>query len=222
MLAKGWSNLMPVILINPNSTEAMTESALEAARLSAPDLEFEGWTSTAGPVVIEGAKDGALAIPPLLELVRKASEKDPTAIIIACFDDTGLAQAQEVAKCPVIGIGQASFIFAALMSGQTAIITTVAEAVPVISANILDQGHAKHISLVEAAHVPVLTLSNNPSLALEKFVHAANQLPDDTRNIILGCSGVVSIRDDFAKRVAPNVIDGVTAAARLCRAFETL
>lgn len=212
---------MSVILINPNSTEAMTESAVEAARLSAPDLKFEGWTSTAGPVVIEGAKDGDLAIPPLMDLVREASLKGPAAIIIACFDDTGLTQAQQVANCPVIGIGQASFTFAGLMSGQTAVITTVADAVPVISANILDQGHAKNISRVEAAHVPVLMLSNDPSSALERFVHAAHQLPDDMRNIILGCSAAVSIRDDFAKQVVPYVIDGVTAAARLCRAFET-
>lgn len=222
MQAKEWSDLMSVILINPNSTEAMTESAVEAARLAAPDLAFEGWTSTKGPLVIEGAKDGDLAIPPLLELVRKASLTDPIAIIIACFDDTGLAEAQQIATCPVIGIGQASFTFAALMSGNTAVITTVAEAVPVIKANIQDQGHAKHISPVVAAHVPVLTLSNDPGSALEQFVQAAHELPTDTRNIILGCSGAVSIRDDFSKKVSPNVIDGVTAAARLCRAFETV
>lgn len=59
---------MTVVLINPNSTEAMTQSALRAARAAAPDLTIEGWTSTYGPVSIEGPEDGARAIPPLLDL----------------------------------------------------------------------------------------------------------------------------------------------------------
>ena len=80
---------MTVLLINPNSPEAMTQGALRAARTAAPDLEFEGWTSTRGPVSIEGPEDGARAIPPLLDLVVRASSQGAQAIILACFDDTG-------------------------------------------------------------------------------------------------------------------------------------
>jgi allantoin racemase len=35
------------------------------------------------------------------------------AYVIACFDDTGLAEARALTKKPVIGIGQASFHLAA-------------------------------------------------------------------------------------------------------------
>lgn len=210
---------MTVILINPNSTQAMTQSALRAARQAAPDIRFEGWTSTLGPAAIEGPEDGASAVPPLLDLVRKASATGAAVIIIACFDDTGLEQAQCIAACPVIGIGQASYILASLMSGPTAVITTVAAAVPVITANIQAHGHAATISHIVAANVPVLALTDDPTTALEQFIGAAQQLPDETRNVILGCSGVVSIKEGFAKNVALNVIDGVSAAARLCRAF---
>lgn len=210
---------MTVILINPNSTESMTHSAVEAARAAAPDLKFEGWTSTEGPIVIQGAHDGSRAIPPLLKLVREASDRKPLAIIIACFDDTGLAEAQRIASCPVIGIGQASFTMARLFSGPSAVITTVAEAVPVITSNIVRQGYSQTISQVVAAHVPVLMLTNDPDTALQRFLDAAHQLPSETRNIILGCSGAVSIRKDLSKQLGQRVIDGVTAAARLCRAL---
>lgn len=64
---------MTVFLINPNGTEAMAPSVLRAARTVAPDLEIEGWTSTRGPVSVEGPEDGARAIPPLLDLVVRAS-----------------------------------------------------------------------------------------------------------------------------------------------------
>jgi len=197
----------------------MTQSALEAARAASPGIRFEGWTSTLGPAAIEGPEDGARAIPPLLDLVRKASLDGAAVIVIACFDDTGLSEAQNMAMCPVIGIGQASFVFASLMSGPTAVITTVAAAVPVITENIKLQGHAKNIRHVLAANVPVLTLANEPTTALVKFKETALQLPDGTRNLILGCSAAVSIKQEFELGLPFHVIDGVSAAARLCNAF---
>ena len=208
---------MSVVLINPNSTEAMTQAALTAARQAAPDIQFEGWTSMSAPKSIEGPQDGARAVPPLLDLVRKASDAGADAIIIACFDDTGLAEAQAVAACPVIGIGQASYVVAALMAGPAAVITTVEAAVPVIQANIEAQGQSTTVTHVKAAGVPVLTLANDPSAALAKFSAAAKNLPADTLNVILGCSAAVSIRRDLQADLKLNVIDGVTAAARLSR-----
>ncbi len=210
---------MTVILINPNSTEAMTRSALSAARRTSPGISFEGWTSMQGPPVIEGAKDGAAALPPLLELVREASDAGASAIVIACFDDTGLARAQQVASCPVIGIGQASFVMADLMSGPTAVVTTVEAAVPVIKANISGSGHGHVVRSVVAAHVPVLILEDDPKSAVDAFAAAARTLPKDTANLILGCAGAVTIAEDIRERFSLNVIDGVTAAARLCRAL---
>ena len=116
---------MAVYLINPNSTKIMTENALHAAQTAAPDLEFIGWTSQDGPTVIEGPEDGAASIPPLLTLVQKASDAGADAIIIACFDDTGLKKAKEIARCPVIGIGQASYHMASLLAEKSAVITTL-------------------------------------------------------------------------------------------------
>ena len=105
---------MKVILINPNSTEAMTLSSIETARKVAPDIHFEGWTSFDGPSSIQGPEDGDYATKPLLELIKKANKEKPSGIIISCFDDTGLQQAREISLCPVLGIGEASFIFSIL------------------------------------------------------------------------------------------------------------
>jgi allantoin racemase len=197
----------------------MTRSAVRAARAVAPDITFEGWTSTLGPAAIEGPEDGAHAVPPLLDLVRKASDQGAEAIIIACFDDTGLAAAQKLANCPVIGLGQASYTLAALLAGPTAVITTVPEAVPVIRANIQAQGHAEQITKIVAANVRVLTLEDDPQAALREFRTSAQNLPETTRNLILGCSGAVTIVQDLQSQLALTVIDGVSAAARLSRAL---
>lgn len=210
---------MPIILINPNSTEAMTRSALAAARAAAPELEFEGWTSPDAPPAIEGPEDGERALPALLDLVKQASKDGAQAIIIACYDDTGLEEARRIAACPVIGIGQSSFVMASLIAESAAVVTTVEAAVPVISANIERHGLSSKIPQVRAAQVPVLDLETAPRSAALRFIEAARALSPEPPLIILGCAGAVSIRSEVADVMRRPVIEGVTSAARLCRAL---
>lgn len=210
---------MAVILINPNSTEIMTQNALAAARVAAPDVEFEGWTSLKGPASIEGPEDGAAAVPPLLDLVRMADDGGADAIIIACFDDTGLVEAQSIARCPVIGIGQASFVMASLFGGKAGVVTTVPEAVPVIEGNIAMHGLDHVVGQVIASGVKVLAIDHEPDVAAQGFIVAVDQLERDVDTVILGCAGTVSILNAVRGAVDKRVIDGVWAAARLCRAL---
>jgi allantoin racemase len=210
---------MKVILINPNSTEAMTLSSIETAQKTAPEINFEGWTSSDGPPSIQGPEDGDYATKPLLELIKKANKEKPSGIIISCFDDTGLQQAREISLCPVLGIGEASFIFSNLHAGQTAVITTVFDAVPVIKKNIENSGYQNHIIEIIAADVEVLELEFNPSKSALKFAEASKFLNLNTQNIILGCAGAVRIKDEFESITGYRAFDGVTSAAKLCRAL---
>ena len=210
---------MKVILINPNSTEAMTLSSVETAQKTAPEINFEGWTSFDGPPSIQGEEDGNHATNPLLELVKKANKQKPSAIIIGCFDDTGLEQAREISLCPVLGIGESSFLLSYLFSGETAVITTVHEAVPIIKKNIKNAGYSTLISEVIAADVEVLDLEFSPAQSAVKFAQASKALDASTQNIILGCAGAVKIKDEFETITGYKSFDGVTSAAKLCRAL---
>ena len=210
---------MKVILINPNSTEAMTLSSVETAQKTAPEINFEGWTSFDGPPSIQGEEDGNHATKPLLELVKKANKQKPSAIIIGCFDDTGLEQAREISLCPVLGIGESSFLLSYLFSGKTAVITTVHEAVPIIKKNIKNAGYSTLISEVIAADIEVLDLEFSPAQSAVKFAQASKALDGSTQNIILGCAGAVKIKDEFETITGYKSFDGVTSAAKLCRAL---
>ena len=210
---------MKVILINPNSTEAMTLSSVETAQKTAPEINFEGWTSFDGPPSIQGEEDGNYAIKPMLELVKKANKQKPSAIIIGCFDDTGLEKAREISLCPVLGIGESSFLLSYLFSGKTAVITTVHEAVPIIKKNIKNAGYSTLISEVIAADIEVLDLEFSPAQSAVKFAQASKALDGSTQNIILGCAGAVKIKDEFETITGYKSFDGVTSAAKLCRAL---
>lgn len=210
-----------IVLINPNSTASMTEAMVRSAREAAPWAAFDGWTSHDGPPAIEGRADGDAATPPLLELVEKASDAGASAVIIACFDDTGLVQARDIAACPVIGIGQAAYFMAALAGARFSVVTTLSVSIPVLEENIRAYGLSGQMVQVRASDVPVLALETEPDHAADQVIETilAAERADDVQSIVLGCGGMVDIAEKAAKRTDVRLIDGVRAAAHIASAL---
>ena len=206
-----------IVLINPNSTASMTKAMLATAKETAPGAHFEGWTSNEGPPAIQGRADGDAAAGPLLNLVTKASAMNAKAIIIGCFDDTALAEAQSTATCPVIGIGQAAYHMAALVGRRFSVVTTLAVSTPILEENIEAYGLSHHLAKVRASDVPVLDLEHDPEAAVEKVVQEilAAEREDDVGTIVLGCGGMVGVAASAAGRSKVRLIDGVRSAAHI-------
>ena len=157
---------MSVIIINPNSTDTMTDVMLEVAQKAVPQLTFEGWTSHLAPPAIQGPEDGAEAEGHLLDLVQKAETQNAQAIIIGCFDDTALKEASRRASCPVIGLGQAAYHFAAMRNWRFSVVTTLDVSVPILETNIHTYGLGGYLGKVRASGVPVLALHENSETCL--------------------------------------------------------
>lgn len=204
-----------IVLINPNSTEAMTDAMVATAQKAG--IEVEGWTSHDGPPSIQGPEDGAACVPPLLELVQKASNTGARAIIIGCSDDTGLDAARAVAGCPVIGIGQAGYHMAVLAGRRFSVVTTLDVSVPVLEANIHAYGFSAQLARVRASGVSVLELEKDPQgtapIVIGEIKRAIAE--DDVDSVVLGCAGMVGIPDLFRPPNGTYLIDGVISAARL-------
>ncbi|MQQ09650.1 HyuE hydantoin racemase [Epibacterium sp. SM1979] len=211
---------MAVIIINPNSTAAMTTAMLEQAQRAAPEIQFEGWTSENGPPSIQGEEDGKAATKPLLELIDHASTAQADGIIIGCFDDTALTDAARRAACPVIGLGQASYHYAALRNWRFSVVTTLAVSVPILEDNITRQGLGSFVSKVRASDVPVLALDADPKAASQSIVAEAQraEAEDAISAVVLGCAGMVHVAEEVARSVTVATIDPVVCAAR-CMAW---
>lgn len=209
-----------IVIINPNSTQTMTDAMVETARKAAPEAEVIGWTSIDGPPAIQGAEDGSAATPPLLKLVRKADEAGASAIIIGCFDDTGLSAARDMANCPVIGIGQAAYHLASLFGPRFSVVTTLEESVPVLTENVTQYGLQRNLVRIRASGVPVLALEDDRQIATRRVkdeIRAAIE-EDNINSVVLGCAGMVHIVDD-RDDVSVALIDGVHAAVRFAAMF---
>ena len=207
---------MSVVIINPNSTASMTAAMLDEARAAAPAIEFEGWTSTDGPPSIQGPEDGALATPPLLELSSKAVSRGADGIIIGCFDDTALAEIAARSNCPVIGIGQAAYHFAAMRHWRFSVVTTLGVSVPILEHNIESYGLRGFLGKVRASEIPVLDLENDPSASARRIISESRVAieKDGIDAIILGCAGMVQVVKEVRRSLDIPVIDPVTCAAK--------
>jgi len=204
-----------IVIINPNSTQSMTDAMVETAHKAAPEAHVVGWTSTDGPPAIQGEADGNAAIPPLLALVEKADAANTKAIIIGCFDDTGLSAARTLATCPVIGIGQAAYHLASLYGPRFSVVTTLDVSMPVLSANISQYGLDGNLVRIRASGVPVLDLEHDRANATEQIraeIRAAVR-DDDINSVVLGCAGMVHIVKE-CDDISIKLIDGVHAAVR--------
>lgn len=204
-----------IVIINPNSTQSMTDAMVATAHRAAPNAEVVGWTSTKGPSAIQGEQDGDEAVPPLLELVKKADAAGARVIIIGCFDDTGLSAACALATCPVIGIGQAAYHLASLFGPRFSVVTTLAVSIPVLSANVKHYGLDKNLGRIRASGVPVLALEDDRANATEhvKAEIRAAVRDDDINSVVLGCAGMVHIVEE-SDDISIKLIDGVQAAVR--------
>ena len=213
---------MHIRLINPNSTASMTAQALDSAlRVRQADTKISAANPVDTPVSIEGGADEALAVPGMLEEIRKGERLGVDAYVIACFDDPGLHAAREVARGPVIGICQAGIQVAMTISRRFSIITTLPRSIPIIEDLVDSYGAQRHCRRVRAINLPVLGLEEDPLAAeamLIREIEAAKK-EDAAEAIILGCAGMSALCDRLREATGVPVIDGVTAAVKLAEAL---
>ncbi len=215
---------MRIRVINPNTTAAMTRTIARAAEeAAASGTVIDAATSPTGPVSIEGYFDEALSLPGLLIEIRKGEATGADAHVIACFDDTGLDAARQIAAGPVIGIGEAAYHAATLIANRFTVITTLARSIPALEHNLMKYGFERRAT-VRAAEVPVLALEDEGSDARARIdAEITRALAEDRAEaIVLGCAGMAKLARDLSAQHGCPVIDGVGAAVKLAEMLVAL
>ncbi|MEO0672358.1 MAG: aspartate/glutamate racemase family protein [Pseudomonadota bacterium] len=211
---------MRLLVINPNTTAAMTDAIGAAARDAATDPGLvTAVNPTTGPTSIQGPEDGAAALPGLYDVFEReiVSGDRYDAVIIACFDDTGLWELREHSPVPVVGIGEAGYHAGMLFGPKFSVVTTLAVSVPVLETNLETYGFAARCSRVRASGVPVLeTDQGGDTEGRIRDEVAAAFAEDDVASVVLGCAGMAGLAERMTAHFGKPVIDGVAAAVRLC------
>ena len=214
---------MQLLVVNPNTTVSMTEKIARAARaVAGSDTEIIATNPSDGPASIQGYLDVATCIPGLLAEVSKHPEAD--AVLVACFDDTGVDALRCLLDAPVIGIGEAAYHAASMIAAKFSVVTTLSRSVPGLEANLVRYGLAQKCSGVRATDIPVLELENgNPDTTDTIRAEIRKAIAEDgAEAIVLGCAGMADLMarlsDEFGLPVIDGVACGVTMAEALVKA----
>lgn len=214
---------MRILIINPNTTAAMTQKVDAAARqVAAAGTEIISTNPDFGPASIEGYYDEAFSVPGLLAEIGKAPGMD--AYIVACFDDTGLDAARCLARGPVVGIGEAAFHMASLIAGKFSVVTTLSRSIPAIEHNLVKYGLASRCARVRASEVAVLNLEVPGSDARQRISAEIGRAKSEDRAeaIVLGCAGMADLAKALSREHGLPVVDGAAAAVKLCEGLVGL
>lgn len=210
---------MRILLINPNTSAGFTKKIQSiATQYALPTTEVVAQNPTAGPRSIECIYDELLSAPGTLELViRQLDEFD--AFVIACYSDHPTVYAlREITDKPVIGIAEASMLYATMLGRQFSVVTTNREWEPLLEDAVRHYGLAERCASVRSTGMAVLALETAaPEQTEALIIQAAQQAvaQDGAEVICLGCAGMAGLDRKIAAAAGVPVIDGVVGALKL-------
>ena len=216
---------MHIRLINPNTTAAMTAKIGAAAeRVAAAGTRISATNPEAGPVSIESHFDEAISAVGVLDEIRRGDAQAVDAYVIAGFGDPGLLAARELSAAPVIGIAEAAFHFATLISTRFSVVTTLGRTTIIAEQLLHNYGFAQHCRRVRAAEIPVLELEHDSACALERIIAECRRAKaeDGIGAIVLGCAGMAEHSVEIGAAVGLPIVDGVSAAVKLAESLVAL
>ncbi len=216
---------MKLRVINPNTTQAMTDTIGQAARRAAgPGTLIVASQPASGPVSIESHFDEAVAAIGVAEEVLAGEREGTDAYVIACFGDPGLWSARELTRAPVIGIAEAAFHMAALIATRFSVVTTLGRTCVIAEHLLAQYGFEHQCRRVRAAEIPVLDLEHDPDASLRKIIEESLRAKeeDGVGAIVLGCGGMADLTEEISRAVGLPVVEGVTAAVKLAESLVHL
>jgi len=206
-----------ILVINPNSTEAVTRGIDEAC---AP-LRMEGGpaidcvTLKEGPPGIETQQhvDGVVA--PMLKLIRE-KERDYSAFVIACYSDPGLHSAREATKKPVLGISECGILNALTLGQRFGVIAILKQSIPRHLRYVGALGVAERL----AGELPVglgVTELSDEKKTFGRMVEVGKALRDEhgADVVVMGCAGMARYRKPLQDEIGIPVVEPTQAAVAM-------
>lgn len=206
-----------ILVINPNSTEAVTR-AMDAAcaplRIAGgPAIECA--TLKEGPAGIETQRDVESVVEPLVRMVA-AREQHHGAFVIACFSDPGIHVLRELTKKPVLGIAECSLLTALTLGQKFGVIAILRQSIA---------RHARYIGALGladrlAGELPLglgVTELSDEKKTFERLVETAAKLRDDhgADVVIMGCAGMAPYRRRLQDALGVPVVEPTQAAVAM-------
>lgn len=221
---------MKILLVNPNTSRAMTAKIAAAAREAAgPGVEIDAVCPEPGsaPAAIESHLDEVAAAVAVVDLIgRDLAVGGSDAYEVACFGDPGLDAARELTAAPVVGIAEAAMHLTSVAGRRFAIVTTLARTLGRARDLVSRYGMERACAAYAAVGVPVLALEETTPEVVTDIERACREAlrpvapdADGADAVVLGCAGMADLCHELTRRLGAPVVDGVAAAVGVAAAM---
>jgi allantoin racemase len=211
---------MRILVVNPNTTEAMTRNMAEAAaRYANPGTEIVGVTPPWGPPGIEGFFEGFLSAAAVFEALVTYPEPFD-AVVMAGYGEPGREGAREILDVPVMDITECSALMACTLGYKFSVVTTIKRAVPTIEEVLHAVGIRERCASIRPTGLGVLELEQDEELTKRRLGEEAQLAIDEdgAEVIVLGCGGLGGFDKELEAQIGVPVIDGIVAAVKMAEA----
>mgnify|MGYP003671303116 CR=1 FL=1 len=204
----------PIVVINPNSTEAVTQAmsaALDGLRLPGGP-EIECLTNPDGPPGIESQADvDQVAVQLRVMVDRRANSA--SAFVIACYSDPGIYSCREATEKPVYGIAESGMLNAMSRVEKFGVVAILDKSIPRHLRYVRVLGLESRLVGERAMGLGVVELSNE-TVAYARLLETGKKLRDidGAQAIVLGCAGMARYRKKLEDELSVPVIDPTQAA----------
>ena len=209
-------NLLRLLLINPNTTRAMTEKAASLGRvLLGERIAIQAETGRFGPRYIASRSSFAIASHAALDVFAEHGA-GCDAVLLACFGDPGLDAMREVASIPVIGLIEASVYEAATNGRRFSIVTGGLLWEQMLRETLMLKGLAQGLASIRTVAPDGGMIARDPAGALALLREACEVCvrEDGAEAVILGGVGLVGLAEDIQRETGIPVICSVLAGFR--------
>lgn len=206
---------MRILLINPNTTAAMTDKMVAAATAIAPDIAFVGVTGRFGPAYIASRAASAIAGHAALDAFA-AHGAGMDAVLLACFGDPGLDALREMADVPVIGLADAACRQAGEGGRRFGIVTGGERWGPMLREFVASRGLGASLTGIRTVAPTGADIARDPEGSVAILAETARACinEDGAQAVILGGAGLVGLAGPVAARLGAPVICSVEAGVK--------
>jgi Asp/Glu/hydantoin racemase len=206
-----------ILVINPNSTEAVTRGIDEACTpLRIPGgPAIDCVTLEEGPPGIETQRHVDGVVEPLIRMVSER-EGDHAAFVIACYSDPGIHALRELTKKPVLGISECGILTALTLGQKFGVIAILRTSIPRHLRYIGALGVADRLAGELAVGLRVTELADRKK-TFRRMVEVGAKLRDDhgADVVVMGCAGMARYREPLQDAIGVPVVEPTQAAVAM-------
>lgn len=195
-----------ILIINPNSSEAITRGIQECAEVFADgDFQVETVGNPSAPEYLSCYEDRAIAAAGMIEII-KANEDKYDAFLIGAHCDPNLDAMKEITKKPVVGMGESSMKFATMLGHSFSVVSANLASVQ----NKYNQIHTYHLDGYNASvRAPKEGLKSFAQVDVVKE-QATKAIEEDLAEVIvLGSGGMCGVAESMTADLGVPVLDGI-------------